>query len=54
MRFFPQWRKGAEKGLRHRDEGDEGDRKKGMAAVAAGQNFGEVGLGLSLASELAK
>jgi hypothetical protein len=25
---------------RHRDEGDEGDYKNGMAEVAAGQNFG--------------
>ena len=38
---------------RHRDEGSEGD-KKGMAEVAARQNFGAVGLGLTLASELAK
>ena len=38
---------------RHRDEGDESD-KKDMAEVAARQNFGAVGLGLTLASELAK
>ena len=47
----------AEKGLMQRDEGDEGDEgdcKKGMAEVAAGQNFGAIGLGLTLASELAK
>ena len=39
---------------RHRDEGDEGDCKKVMLEVAARQNFGTVGLGLTLASELAK
>jgi hypothetical protein len=37
---------------RHRDEGDEGDCKKGMLEVAAGQNIGTLGLGLTLASEL--
>jgi hypothetical protein len=39
---------------RHRDEGDEGDCKKVMLEVAARQNFLTVGLGLTLASELAK
>jgi hypothetical protein len=53
MRFLPRWRRDSEKGLRHRDEGDEGDSKKGMEEVAARQNFGAVGLGLTLASELA-
>ena len=46
-----------EKGLRHRDEGDRGDKgdcKKGMAEVAAWQNFGAAGLGLTLASQLAE
>ena len=35
-------------------QGDEGDGKKGMAEVAEGQNFDTVGLGLALASQLAK
>jgi hypothetical protein len=33
---------------------DKGDCNKGMAEVAAGQNFGAICLGLTLASELAK
>ena len=40
--------------LRHKDEWDKGDCKKGMAEVAARQHLGAIGLGLTLASELAK